>query len=260
MANQRAAIEFRFYGELNDFLPAARRHRAFDHSLAQRGSELPVRVSIKDAIESLGVPHPEIDLLLVGGRPVDFSYQPLPGDRIAVYPRFRDLDVRGLSIVRPPALDAPRFVLDAHLGRLTAYLRLAGLDCHYSNSAGDEELAAISSTEKRVLLTRDVALLKRSVVEYGHWVRNTDPRRQFGEIADQFALRRHARPFSRCVHCNALLEPVSREAVYDRLPPRTREHYREFHRCPGCARVYWKGGHYERIRKMIHESVVDSSQ
>jgi len=241
---------FRFYGDLNDFLPADRRYRAFVHRVDPRGS-------IKDVIESIGVPHPEIDLIVVDGRPVDFSYRPRPGDRIAVYPLFRKLDTAALSLVRPPPLDVLRFVLDAHLGRLTAYLRLVGLDCLYSREWDDERLAALSHAEKRVLLSRDVALLKRTLVAHGYFVRNTDPRGQLAEVAARFPLHRWARPFSRCVRCNTPLGAVDKQAVVDQLPPRTRQHFNEFHQCPGCGRVYWKGGHFRRMEGLVR-SVVSS--
>ena len=237
---------FRFYGSLNDFLPPARRQLPFEHAFDGR-------VSIKDAIESLGVPHPEIDLVIAGGTSVSFSYHLQPGDRVAVYPVFRQLDVAGISLVRPPALSDLRFVLDTHLGRLAAYLRLAGLDCVYSNHCRDEELADISSRETRVLLTRDAALLKRTIVEYGYWVRETNPRRQLAEIFGRFDLVSRAQPFRRCLRCNGLIESVPKAAVVDRLPPRTREQYHEFYRCPGCGRIYWKGSHYEWMRRLVEE-------
>ncbi|NJK90017.1 MAG: hypothetical protein HC923_11925, partial [Myxococcales bacterium] len=72
-------------------------------------------------------------------------------------------------------LDNLRFVCDVHLGRLAAYLRMLGLDTRYSNDQDDPELAEIARAEGRVLLTRDVGLLKRSTVVYGAFVRATDP-------------------------------------------------------------------------------------
>ena len=75
---------FRFYQELNDFLPLAQRQVAFKHDW--RGTP-----SIKHLIESLGVPHTEVDLILVNDRSVDWAYQPQEGDRIAVYPVFESL-------------------------------------------------------------------------------------------------------------------------------------------------------------------------
>lgn len=244
-------VSFRFYGNLNDFLPHERRGVAFVHAFNGR-------VAVKDVIESLGVPHPEIDLLIAGTRSIEFSYHLQDGDRIAAYPLFRGLDVADISLVRPPALDDLRFVLDTHLGRLAAYLRLAGFDCLYANDSDDQRLAEISSTERRMLLTRDAGLLKRSIVTYGYWMRETNPRRQLAEISTRLDLASRAQPFRRCLRCNALIEPVPKAIVLDRLPPRTREHYDEFYRCAGCGRIYWKGAHYGEMIAVLQ--VVSSNE
>ena len=235
---------FRFYGNLNDFLPPARRGVPFTHIFG-------ARVAVKDLIESIGVPHTEVDLLIAGTAPIDFSYHVEDGERIAVYPRFCDVDVTAVSLVRPPALEDLRFVLDTHLGRLAAYLRLAGFDCLYANNWTDERLAQISSGERRMLLTRDAALLKRSIVTYGYWVRETNPRRQLAEMSARMDLASRAQPFCRCLRCNAPIEPVSKASVLDRLPPRTRQHHHEFYRCSGCDRIYWKGAHYCWMRSLL---------
>jgi uncharacterized protein with PIN domain len=180
---------------------------------------------------------------------------------VAVYPQFRELAAGAVSLVRAPGLDQLNFVLDTHLGRLTAYLRLAGFDCLYSNVSEDEELATISSRQKRMLLTRDAALLKRAIVEYGYWVRSTDPRRQLVEVSRRFDLAPRAQPFRRCLCCNALIEEVAKAAIADRLPPRTRAHYHEFYRCPGCDRIYWKGAHWEGMKELVDGiGTVDSSR
>jgi hypothetical protein len=62
---ERASAQLRFYEELNDFLAPQRRKRDIEVSIDRSRS-------VKDAIESLGVPHPEVDLILVDGRSVDF--------------------------------------------------------------------------------------------------------------------------------------------------------------------------------------------
>ncbi len=235
---------FRFYGNLNDFLPAARRSVAFAHTFTGR-------VSVKDAIESFGVPHPEIDLLLANGVPIEFSHRLRPGDRIAAYPAFGHLDIGATSLVRPPPLDGLRFVLDTHLGRLAAYLRLVGFDTIYGHDWDDERLAETSSRERRMLLTRDAGLLKRSIIDYGYWVRQTQPRLQLAEISGRLDLSASARPFCRCLRCNTLVTRAAKSEVLDRLPPRTREHYDEFWICGGCGRVYWKGGHYRRMLDVL---------
>jgi uncharacterized protein with PIN domain len=235
---------FRFYAELNDFLPSEMRMVAFEHRFIDFGP-------VKDMIESLGVPHTEIDLILANGHPVDFSHIVRDGDRISVYPVFEALDITPLVRLRPQPLRESRFVLDTHLGRLAGYLRMAGFDSLYRNDYGDEELARISRVERRILLTRDVGLLKRGAVTHGYYVRETAIRRQFAEVMRRFDLFSLARPFTRCLRCNTLLAPVAKAEVAGRIPPRAAELYDEFKHCPNCGRVYWKGGHYRRMREFL---------
>ncbi len=236
----------RFYAELNFFLPAARRQVTFDLPVAEHQS-------VKDLIESLGVPHTEVDLILVNGESVDFTTPVRDGDRISVYPVFESFDITPLLRVREEPLREPRFVLDQHLGRLAAYLRALGFDTLYRNDYDDPELAETSDREGRTLLTRDRGLLKRRRVTHGYYVRSTDPRQQVSEVARRFDLYRLIEPFQRCVHCNALLEPVSKAEIADQLQPRTLAYYDEFQRCTGCGRVYWKGSHTEHMQRLIDE-------
>jgi hypothetical protein len=235
---------FRFYAELNDFLPPARRFMEFPlHFLDV--------ATVKDRIESLGVPHTEVDLILVNGQAVAFAYRVQDGDRVSVYPVFEAFDIAGLTRLRPEPLREPRFVLDTHLGKLAAYLRLMGFDTLYRNCWTDEQLAQVSRDERRILLTRDVGLLKRGAVTHGSFMRETDARRQLAEVARRFDLARLAKPFSRCLRCNTPLEPVAKEDVRSQLPARTAALHEEFRRCPDCRRVYWKGGHYRRMRELV---------
>lgn len=234
----------RFYAELGDFLPPEKRQVAFVH-------EFEGRVSVKHLIEALGVPHPEVDLVLVNGQSVDFSYLVQDGDHISVYPVFESIDISPLVRVRPHPLRESRFVLDTHLGRLAAYLRMLGFDTVYGNDYADEKLARIAADEGRILLTRDRGLLKRSVVTHGYCVRETAPRRRLVEVLRRFDLFDAIRPFSRCIRCNGPLEAVDAEAIADRLPPRTRKYYDAFRICRACDQIYWKGSHYERMQALI---------
>ncbi len=235
---------FRFYAELNDFLPLDRRQVTFVHAFAGRPS-------VKDTIEALGVPHTEVDLMLANGVSVDFSYHLRDGDRISVYPVFESIDIAPILRVRPQPLREARFVLDTHLGRLAGYLRMLGFDTLYRNDFKDEELARLSSRGERILLTRDRGLLKRSEVTHGYCVRETHPRGQLVEVLQRFDLAGSIKPFKHCLRCNGLLASVRKKDILDSLLPKTRQYYDEYRRCQACGRVYWRGSHYQRMQHFI---------
>ncbi len=238
-------LSFRFYAQLNDFLPARYRGARFRHVLHAPGS-------VKDVIEALGVPHPEVDVVLVNGEAVDFTHRLQGREAVAVYPAFRSIDVGGLRRTGSDPPSPVRFVLDVHLRKLASLLRLAGVDSLLLTD--DAEVANVSATDGRVALTRDVGLLKRSVVRHGYWVRHTDPERQFAEILERYDLAGRLAPFTRCMRCNTPLVPVDVDAVADRLLPDTRACFREFHRCPGCDRIYWRGSHYDRLVRVLERA------
>jgi uncharacterized protein with PIN domain len=229
-----STAQFFFFGRLNDFL-----------SREQREQGIPVdfreRQSVKHLAESLGVPHPEIGPVQVNGRSATLETITQDGDRVEVYPVPDGCPVE------------PRFVLDGHLGRLAAYLRLLGFDCLYRNHYDDEDLAEDAHREGRILLTRDRRLLMRKAVDYGYCLRSLDPGEQLSEIIRRFDLAKHIVPFHRCPRCNHSLEPVSKEAVLDRLEPLTRLYFDEFQICPACQQIYWKGSHYERMQDLIEQ-------
>src|ERR1700741_1063698 len=201
MARALRQCEFRFYEELGDFLPPERRKRSFIHWF--HGTP-----AVKDRIEALGVPHTEVDLILVDGLPVGFMHKLLGGERVAVYPMFECFELGTFPRLRPQPLRELRFVLDVHLGRLAAYLRLLGFDCLYRNDYGDEELLSISRDQRRILLSRDTGLLKRAALTHGAFLHATDPRRQLREVCDRFQLDARIAPFARCARSNGVVEPM----------------------------------------------------
>jgi len=241
-----AQVTLRFYEELNDFLAPALRRRDIVHACSRR-------TSVKDLIESFGVPHTEVELILVNGVSVDFSCLVRPDDRISVYPVFEALDVSPLIRLRPAPLRSPRFIVDVNLGRLARYLRLLGFDCLYSNDLDDAGVARISVAESRIVLTRDRALLRQRIITHGYFVRADQPRTQVREVLARLDLHRLVRPFTRCTRCNGRLEAVDRQAVLEQLQPRTRLYYREFRRCSGCGQVYWKGSHFTRAERLVED-------
>jgi uncharacterized protein with PIN domain len=237
-------IEVRVYAELNDFLPAERRQVAFRHAF--EGTP-----SIKDTLEAIGVPHTEIDVILVDGRSVDFRYRLQGGERVSVYPMFERFDVADVTRLRPAPLRVTRFVADVHLGTLARYLRLLGFDTDWERNLSDEEIIERSLRELRIILTRDRGILRHGRVTHGYWLRATDPERQLEEVVRALDLARAVRPYTRCMECNGLLRDVTPAEVVDRVPRAVLELQREFSQCDGCGRVYWAGSHREQLDAII---------
>ncbi|MDK9703099.1 MAG: Mut7-C ubiquitin/RNAse domain-containing protein [Sulfuritalea sp.] len=244
---------FRFYEELNDFLPAGRRRQDFAAACAENATA-------KHMIEALGVPHTEVELILVNGESVGFDHRLQEGDRVAVYPKFEALDVTPLLRVREQPLRTPRFIADAHLGALARLLRMAGFDTLYDNRYQDREIAGIAVREGRIVLTRDRELLKLRSITHGCYVRAKEPVRQFLEIIDRLDLARNARPFSLCLVCNAPLRAIDKAAALERLPPSVRDSHERFTTCDTCHRVFWEGSHWRRMSVLLDASLQAAAQ
>lgn len=243
-----ATATFRFYEELNDFLPPARRKRDFACACARDAS-------VKHMIEALGVPHTEVELILVNGVSVGFAHRLQDGDRIAVYPKFEAFDIRPLLRLRAQPLRQIRFVADAHLGGLARLLRLAGFDTLYDNHFQDDAIVRIAAAEQRIVLSRDVELLKCRDISHGCYVHALRPAQQFRELVQRLDLAAGARPFSLCLQCNAPLRPVAKADVLHRLPPRVREEQQRFSTCDVCRRVFWEGSHWRRMSAVLADGL-----
>jgi uncharacterized protein with PIN domain len=182
---------------------------------------------------------------------VDFGHRIEEGDRVSVYPVFEALDISPVTAVRPLPLRVVRFAADVHLGKLAGYLRLAGFDTLYRNDWEDRDLADTAAGERRILLTRDRGLLMRAVVTHGYLVRSTRPRAQLTEVLEHFDLWGLLRPFTRCSVCNAPVEGVPKAEIAGALPPLTAAHYKDFWRCTGCGRLYWRGAHHRSLLALL---------
>ena len=238
------SIELRFYAELCDLLPQRHRSGRIAHAW------IPTQ-SVKDLVESYGVPHTEVEVILAEGRSVGFDHRPRAGERVSVYPVFETFDVQPLLRLRPEPLRQTRFVLDVHLGKLARHLRLLGFDCRYTNVATDDDLVAIAVADRRILLTRDRGLLRRKAITHGYLLRSDQPSEQVLEVVRRFQLERSIEPFTRCPRCNGELVPVAKAAIEDRLPPGTRRTYSDFRTCPACGRDYWRGAHHARLERFV---------
>jgi uncharacterized protein with PIN domain len=187
------------------------------------------------------MPHPEIGRIQVNGREEAPGRITQDGDRVAVHPIENGCRIE------------PRFVLDCHLGRLTAHLRMLGFDCSYQNDYDDARIAGIAEQESRIVLTRDRRLLMRKVIVHGYCLRSLDSFEQLTEVMRRFELANRVQPFHRCLRCNHPLEPVSKEMILDRLEPLTKQYFDEFRICLSCQQIYWKGSHYERMLKLVEQ-------
>lgn len=245
----KSHVTIRFYGELNDFLDAKSRQREEDCYFYG------IR-SVKDLIESFSVPHVEVDLILVNGESAGFEHIVGDGDRVSVYPGFGDIDIEGAAKIQRSQQGGSRFVLDVHLGTLARYLRLMGFDADYDSQRDDPEIARIAYEEDRILLTRDRRLLMRNSVERGRIIRNKDPLLQAAELLERFGLCGKIKPFTRCIQCNGTIESIQIDSqeyreIEGQIPPGVKSWCREYQRCRGCGKIYWRGSHYDNMAKLI---------
>ena len=242
------AVEFRFYEELNDFLPRERSKRSFVVDCA-------AKANIKHAIEALGVPHTEVELVLLNGESVDLTRALHDGDRVSVYPKFEAFDVRPALRIRAQPLRDTRFIADAHLGRLARYLRFLGYDTLYRNAWSDRELVAIAAQQQRILLTRDRAALMHRALTHGCYLRDDDPLAQLAALAQRLDLAADGKRRSRCMLCNEPLHAVKKEEIADRLLPATRANHEQFWQCQACERIYWRGSHWQRLHRSLNAAM-----
>lgn len=234
-------IRLTFRGDLSFFLGS--KDSTVERHLFEKSS-------VKDVIEACGVPHTEVDLIVVDGQAVDFAFVAGGESRIEVYP----VSARGFTLFpenRLQVRDIRKFVADGHLGKLVRDLRLLGIGVLYDPAAEDRQLVRTGTTENRALLTRDRRLLMHSAVRHGYYLRSQNPLEQTLEVLRRFELGSDLAPFSRCLRCNATLESAEKENVIGQLEPLTRIYYDQFRRCRGCGQVYWSGSHFAKLQKRI---------
>lgn len=236
---------FRFYGDLNDFLPPEMRQRDLAYPFTEPQT-------VKHLIEAVRIPHTEVEIILINGEPTGFETVVQAEDRVTVYPIFAQIEISPLPPLRPSLPQPPRFILDNHLGKLARLLRLLGIDTLYPRAhLDDSELAQIAHDENRVMLTRDRGLLMRSIVTYGYCLRTTNTEEQVTAVLHRYQLTPTIQPWTRCLNCNGRLQTVSKEQIAHRLQPKTREYFDEFRECQACGQLYWKGSHFSALQEFV---------
>jgi uncharacterized protein len=239
-------VTARFYAELNDFLPQAKRGKDFLFTL-------PDLQPVNDFLRSNGVSPARVDLVLCNGHSVPLDHTIADGDRLSCFPVFETFDIRSVTKIRTTPLRVPRFILDVHLGKLASFLRMLGFDTQYSPDIQDDTLLSVSLNEERTLLSKDRDLIHHESLTHCYHVLSDDPREQIVEVVHRFDLYGSFAPFTRCIRCNTLLERVEKENIIDRIPPKIREYYDEFTYCGSCDHIFWKGSHYEKMMEMVEE-------
>ena len=216
------------------------------------------KTSVKDVIESCGVPHPEVDLILVNGQPVDFHYAHREQMRISSFIRW-STNLRNLRKNDYKSTTVSRFVADGHLGKLARNLRLLGFDVAYDPQADDRQLLRVMERENRALLTRDRRLLMHAIVETGYYPRSQNADEQTVEVIRRFNLLDSIAPFTRCIRCNGPLRNVSKADIIERLEPLTNIYYEQFQRCTDCGQIYWPGSHFSKLQERLEKIRLDSN-
>lgn len=245
-------ITIRCYAELNDFLPTKRKFKSFELAI-----KTPVIAA--EAIESLGIPLSEVDLILVNSKPAERNQRLYENDYVSVYPIFESFDISSLKTTQRKALRQTRFILDAHLGKLAKYLRMLGFDTKYRNDIGDNEIINVALRENRIILTRDKPLLKSKLLTHGYYVRATEKHAQLREVVQKFDLYSQFKPFTRCMTCNSALEPISHFKVRDKVAPSILRDFNTFYCCKKCDKVFWKGSHFEKMEAFILSLLADQN-
>ena len=237
---------FRFYEELNSFLPKHRRKTDFE--VMFKGKR-----SIKGMIEAFGVPHTEVDLILVHGNSVDFTYIIQDKDRVSVYPVFESLNIADVTHLRKIPLRRSKFIADINLGNIVKYMRALGLDLFYDSLLSPHEIIEISKRENRIILTKSRNLLMFKEVTHGIFIRPGTTIEQIKRIIDYLDIKDDIKPFSRCLRCNSLLSAIEKENILDRIPPKTMELCDEYVQCQSCDKIYWKGTHFINMKRILKQ-------
>ena len=236
----KRSAKFHFYNELNDFLPVEKQNREFVYTFLGKPS-------VKDTIQAIGVPHTEIDIILMNRESVDFDCLLYGDENIQVFPKYNNLNIQEMNHLQPNYPKEKNFIVDVNLGKLAPKLRLLGFDTLYRNDFEDHEIVAISNRENRIILTRDTGILKYNAVQWGYWVRAINVRKQISEVVEKFNLKNTIQPFTRCAVCNGLLHFIPKAMAKNYVPADIYEMVSEFTQCQNCSKIYWQGSHVEKI-------------
>jgi uncharacterized protein with PIN domain len=246
-------LEITFSDELTPFLRRKNKGKTLVKYCLTR------KASVKDIIESLGIPHTDIGQIVAQKKQVNFDFVPDKQQNIKVLPICQPFDVTTPSFLRPRPLKKIRFVVDVNVGKLALLLRILGMDTKYDPGLSDKEIAFLAYREDRIVLSKDIGLLKRKTVIFGRYIRSVHPDDQLKEVIDFFGIKGRFDLFSRCPRCNKTLVPVDKKDILHRLEPKTRKYFSIFKTCIICTRIYWQGSHHDKMKKRLQKAGIDVS-
>ena len=144
----------------------------------------------------------------------------------------------------------PRFLLDGMLGRLCRKMRMLGLNCELAVSGRSHLLLTDAENAGRTPVTTATRAIDRAgpppVI-----LRHSGAAEMIAELYAAIGEAPEFAPFTLCLECNAPLREITPEAANGRVPPRILQDFKEFHECGQCGRVYWKGSHYDAMKRQI---------
>jgi len=157
-----------------------------------------------------------------------------------------------------------KFIVDAMLGSLAKWLRLLGYDTLYSTSYNDAQIISIAARTKRIVVTSDKGLYRRAIKAGLRAVLlpESGVTESLARLASAGLVELRVDPSkSRCPLCNGVLKEVTdKNLVRGRVPPGALAKYSKFYVCTRCGHVYWEGGHWRNIRRIVEEAKLMSAQ
>lgn len=252
MKIQYQTIRIKFYYRLTKFLQN-KTQKFINHNFIDQ-------TSVKDLIEAFNIPHTEVDVILVNRRSVNFDYLIKNGDKIEVFPDRALCSTKKIIPLKSLVKAKPKFIVDVHLGKLVREMRKLGLDVIYNNQFCDEEIVEISNKERRIILTRDIGLLKRKSVKHGLYLLNEKTDQQLKEIFQNIKKNISVNPLSICLECGTKLKRMSKKKALEQLNHLWFEKDTIFYHCGRCNKIFWQGSHYKRMIRAIKKEISNLSK
>lgn len=151
-----------------------------------------------------------------------------------------------------------KFIADNMLGKLAKYLRMMGYDTLFPAPQCAKDLINLSKDENRVILTRDSILIRDFKPENCLFIKSQCFSDQLIQVIKTYNLEINSdRFFTLCLICNKPLIDISKDEIKEKVPEKVYLSYKNFRQCTSCSRVYWRGGHTQRMERKLNTIISD---